>query len=102
MKIAIAVTTSETDAQVSMHGARAPYYLFLDTESGLSESIPNPVSQTERAAGRKAASFLISRGIDKVVAGDFGPKFRAELEGGGINCTEMAGTVSEIIAELRY
>ena len=101
MKIAIAATSSETEAQVSMQGARAPYYQLFDTDSGLSEALPNPVSQAERGAGPKAAAFLISSGIDEVVAGDFGPKFRSELESGDISCVVKTGTVSEIIAELR-
>jgi predicted Fe-Mo cluster-binding NifX family protein len=101
MKIAIAVTSSGNDAHVDTHGARAPYYLILKTDSGSSEILPNPVTQTERRAGPQAAAFLISQGVDKVVAGDFGPKFRAELEGSNINCTEMAGSVVEVVAELR-
>ena len=100
MKIAIAATSAGADAQVDQRGARAPYYQFFDTETGFSEVVPNPVSKNERGAGPQAAAFLISRGIDKVVAGDFGPKFRAELEGSGIICTEMTGTISKIIAEL--
>ena len=100
MKIAIAATSQETDAQIAMQGARTPYYLFFDTEHDSFETLPNPASVIERGAGRQAGAFLISRGVDKVIAGDFDPKFRAELEGSGIICTEMTGTVSKIIAEL--
>lgn len=100
MKIAIAVTSSEEDAQVAMRGARAPYYLLIDTENDLSETLNNPVSQSERGAGPQAAAFLIGRGVDKVVAGDFGPKFRADLERGNIVCVEKTGTVSDVVAEM--
>ncbi|NOQ91070.1 MAG: hypothetical protein GQ549_09020 [Gammaproteobacteria bacterium] len=100
MKIAIAITSQEIDAKIAMQGARTPYYLFFDTEHGSSETLPNPASVVERGAARQAAAFLISRGVGMVVAGDFGPKFHAELEGSGIICTEMTGTVSKIIAEL--
>lgn len=100
MKIAIAATSKETDAQITRQGARTPYYLFFDTEHDLFETLPNPASKFERGAGRQAAAFLISRGVDKVVAGDFGPKFRAELEDGGVICTTMVGPVSGIIADL--
>lgn len=100
MKIAIAATSSEEDAQLAMRGARAPYYLLIDTESGMSEAIINPASQSERGAGPQAAAFLIGRGIDKVVAGNFGPKFRTDLESGNIVCVERTGTVSEVVIEL--
>lgn len=56
MKIAIAVTSADEDAHVAIRGARAPYYLFLDTENGLSETLPNPVSQADRGAGPQAAT----------------------------------------------
>lgn len=100
MKIAIAATSSETEGQVSMHGARADYYLLYDTETGLIEAISNPVSQAERGAGPRAAAYLISKGVDKVVAGHFGSKFRVELEDGGIVCVEKTGTISEVVAQL--
>ncbi|MDX2503420.1 MAG: NifB/NifX family molybdenum-iron cluster-binding protein [Gammaproteobacteria bacterium] len=100
MKIAIAATSQENDAQIAMQGARTPYYLFLDTEHDLFETLPNPASGVERGAGQQAAAFLRSKGVVKVVAGDFGPKFRAELEGSGIICTEMTGTISKITAEI--
>ena len=98
MKVAIAVTSSDEDARVDTHGAQAAFYLILNTDSRLSEILPNPMSQTERGAGPQAAAFLSSKGVNKVIAGDFGPKFRTELEGNNITCTEMTGAVSEIIA----
>ena len=99
MKIAIAATSTEADAQVA-RGARAAYYLLIDTESGLSEALANPASQSERGAGPQAAAFLVSRGVDKVVAGDFGPKFRIELESGDIASVEKTGPVSEVVTGL--
>lgn len=75
MKIAIAVTSSEQDSHVDSRGARAPYYLILNTESGMSEILPNPMSQAERRAGPQAAEFLDSKGVGEVVAGQFGRKF---------------------------
>jgi predicted Fe-Mo cluster-binding NifX family protein len=100
MKIAIALTSSGKDAHVDTHGARAPYYLILNSDSGSSEILPNPVTKAERRAGPLAAAFLVSQGVDKVVAGDFGPKFRVELEGNNVTCTEMAGYAMEVVAEL--
>jgi predicted Fe-Mo cluster-binding NifX family protein len=100
MKIAIAATSPDADAQVDEHGARAPYYLFFDTETGLSEVLPNPVVEGERSAGPQAAKFLISKGVDKVVAGDFGPRFSTGLESAGIVYKQKTGPISEILLEL--
>jgi predicted Fe-Mo cluster-binding NifX family protein len=101
MKIAIAATSPKTDAHVDERGARAPYYKFFDTETGLSEALPNPVAEGERSAGPQAAAFLISKGVDKVVAGDFGPRFSAGLEDAGIVYEQRTGPISEILLELK-
>lgn len=100
MKIAIAATSPDADAQVDERSARAPYYLFFDTETGLSEVLPNPVAKGERSAGPQAAAFLISKGVDKVVAGDFGPRFSAGLENAGIVYMQRTGAISGILTEL--
>jgi len=97
LKIAIAVTSVETDAQIAEHAARAPYYRLYDSATGLSEVLSNPVAGVERVAGPQAAEFLIAKGVSQVVAGRFGPKFRSELEGSGINCQERNGLVSELL-----
>lgn len=101
MKIAIAATTQALDAQVSKHAARAPYYLLLDTERDLYEVSANPVARIERGAAPKAAAFLIQQNVDRVVAGEFGYRFRADLEENGISCEERTGAVVEVIAGYR-
>jgi predicted Fe-Mo cluster-binding NifX family protein len=100
MKIAIAVTTADADAQIEVRGARAAYYLIIDTESGRTETAANPAAQTERAAGPTAAAFLINTGVTRVIAGDFGPRFRAELEDAGITCELNTGMVADVIKQL--
>jgi predicted Fe-Mo cluster-binding NifX family protein len=97
MKVAIAAMSSEFNAQIAEHAARAPYYFVHDSEKDTFEVFANPVSQVERAAGPQAAEFLISIGASQVVAGRFGPKFRSELEGSGIICLERTGAVSSYL-----
>jgi predicted Fe-Mo cluster-binding NifX family protein len=96
VKIAIAATTPDTDAEVSTHGARAPYYLLFDTETSTIKALANPAARAERGAGPKAAAFLLAHGVEQVIAGEFGPKFRAEL-GDTVSCVEQTGAVSDII-----
>jgi predicted Fe-Mo cluster-binding NifX family protein len=101
MKIAIAATSPDMEEKISMHGARAEYYLIYDSDTDLVEAFSNIVSQTERGAGPQAAAYLINKGVDKVIAGQFGTKFRIELEGAGIDCIEKKGLISEVIQKLR-
>jgi len=101
MKIAIAATTQAINAQVERHAARAPYYVLLDTKRDLYEVLENPIAKVERGAGPMAASFLVQQDVEMVVAGEFGYRFRAELEENGITCEERSGTVADVIAEYR-
>ncbi|MCG6939118.1 MAG: hypothetical protein LJE83_13230 [Gammaproteobacteria bacterium] len=98
MKIAIAAESDTPQAQVSHHGARAPYYLVFDENSQMLEAIGNPYANAERGAGPGAAQFLAQLGIQMVVAGDFGGRFIDELEAGGIKHVEANGIVSDIVA----
>ena len=100
MKIAIAVDTADKEAQIEDRAARAAYYLFVDTENGQSGTLVNPAAQAERAAGQEAAVFLVSEGVNKVVAGDFGPKFRSALQSAGIACEVSTGMASDLIEQL--
>ena len=100
MKIAIALATADMEVQIDVRGARAAYYLIVDTDNGHSEIAANPAAQAERSAGPTAAGFLIDRGVNKVIAGDFGPRFRAELKTAGVNCELSTGTAAAVIKEL--
>jgi predicted Fe-Mo cluster-binding NifX family protein len=100
MKIAIAVATTDKEAQIEDRAARAAYYLIVDTENGQSATLVNPAAQAERAAGPEAAAFLVSNGVNKVVAADFGPKFRAALQDAGIACEMSTGMASDVIKQL--
>ena len=100
MKIAIASTSSESDAEVSQHGARAPFYLIYNSNGSFQESISNPYANSERGAGPKAAQFLVQQGVQLVVAADFGGRFVTELEASGIRQIQKAGIVSDVITEV--
>lgn len=101
MKIAIAVSTQALDEQVEKHAARAPFYVLLDTKRDLYEVLVNPAAEIDHGAGPEAASFLLQHDVDMVVAGEFGYRFRAELEVNGITCVERSDTVADVIAEYR-
>lgn len=99
MKIAIAATSSEADAYVDLRGARAACYWFYDSETGNSEVLENPVSENVKRAGPETAAFLLHQGVDKVVAGNFGQRFRAALEDAGVICLKSSGTVAAVLNE---
>lgn len=100
MTIAIAAEGQDINAQVSHHGARAPYYLFFDEKGNLLEVVSNPYSGAERGAGPKAAQFLVQQGAAIVVAAEFGEKFLTELEDAGRQLVQKQGVISDIIKDL--
>jgi predicted Fe-Mo cluster-binding NifX family protein len=100
MKIAIASEGAEPDAQVSLHGARAPFYLLYDDSGKLQQSIANPCADAEKGAGPKAAQYLERLGVQIIVAGGFGGRFVAGLEEEGIQQVQKVGIVSEVIADI--
>ncbi|MCW9046667.1 MAG: hypothetical protein OQK46_01200 [Gammaproteobacteria bacterium] len=101
MLIAIATTSAEGNAKIDQHGARAAYYQFINTQTGKTETLANPVSEQQGGAGPKVATFLINKGVNKVVAGDFGNRFRVELEQAGVVCMQMTGELAVFLAELK-
>jgi predicted Fe-Mo cluster-binding NifX family protein len=98
MKIAIAAESDTLQAQVSQHGARAPYYLVFDENDVMQEAVANPYASAERGAGPGAAQLLVQLAVQTVVAGDFGGRFVDELEAGGIKHLEAGGIVADVIA----
>jgi predicted Fe-Mo cluster-binding NifX family protein len=100
MRIAVAAITMDIDSEVAKHGARAPCYLVFDDRGVLSESINNPYSRVDRAAAPQVSALLADRGITMVAAGDFGPRFVAELEQRGIDIARRSGPVSDVVQQL--
>ena len=100
MKIAIASDKSDVDADVSMHGARATYYLIYDDSGNLGQKLENPFATIDRGAGPQVASFLADSGVEEVVAGDFGSRFEMHLEDLGIKTTRHVGKISDAIKHM--
>lgn len=99
MKIAVASDTPDTNAEVSMHGARAAFYFVFDDTGNLIRKLENTFASIERGAGPRVADLLADAGIDEVVAGEFGPRFETALEDIGIKIHRKAGTIKEVVKQ---
>ncbi len=100
MKIAIAATSSEIDAQVEILGARAPYYLLFNERGELLEALVNPFLKIDRGVAPQMVSFLADKEVALLAAGEFGVRFASELEQRGIKYIQKSGLVSDVIREL--
>ncbi|MEA1890242.1 MAG: NifB/NifX family molybdenum-iron cluster-binding protein [Pseudomonadota bacterium] len=100
MIIAIAAIDPDLNAQVALHGARAPYYLLFDDQGILLDSLVNPFVQVDQGAAPRAALFLSDNGVTLLAAGDFGPRLISELEQRGIRYVQKTDLVSDALKEL--
>lgn len=100
MIIAIAAIDPDLNAQVALHGARAPYYLLFDDQGILIDSLVNPFVQVDQGAAPRAALFLSDNGVTLLAAGDFGPRLISELEQRGIRYVQKMDLVSDALKEL--
>jgi predicted Fe-Mo cluster-binding NifX family protein len=100
MKIAVATESNDPNAEVCTHGARASYFLIFDEEGVLKEIITNPHTSTEKHVGPSVANMLYQMGVNKVVAGRFGPKFKETLHRNKIECIEQTGFAAELVKQL--
>ena len=100
MKIAIASDKADINADVSMQGARAAYYLVFDDSGNLDQALENSFASADRGAGPRVASFLADSGVDEVVAGDFGSRFEMHLEDLGIRSRRETGKISDVVKQM--
>jgi len=77
MKIAITSTGNSPDAKLDSRFGRSSYFVIFDTMSGSLEFIPNPNKENIEGAGPASVQLIASRGVDKVVSGEFGAKVKS-------------------------
>jgi predicted Fe-Mo cluster-binding NifX family protein len=94
---AVAAEGQGPDAQVSAQAARCPWFLFFDARGNLVEAVANPYQQAAGGAGPQAADFLAAKGIQTVIAGEFGPKMAVALKGKGLTFRTSAGTAADAV-----
>jgi predicted Fe-Mo cluster-binding NifX family protein len=77
MKIAITSTGNSPDSTLDTRFGRCAYFVIYDTENGSTEFIPNPNKDNVEGAGPASVQLVASRGVKKVVSGEFGAKVKA-------------------------
>jgi len=103
MKIAIASTGNQFDSVIEKRFARCTCFIFLDTDNGGIEFLPNPYKDVDFEVGPKVVNLMRSRNISKVIAGDFGLKIKPLLDSFKIQLIvyqDSKITIKEIISKL--
>ena len=77
MKVAITSTGNSPDATLDNRFGRCSFFVVFDTDTQATEFIPNPNKENIEGAGQASVQLVASRGIKKVVSGEFGAKVKS-------------------------
>ena len=105
MKIAITSTGNSHESNLDSRFGRCSYFVVYDNESHSTEFIPNPNKENVEGAGPASVQLVASRGVKKVVSGEFGAKVKAifdQLQIQLIVINEPEKKISDIIKLLNH
>jgi len=77
MKVAITSTGNTPVSKLDSRFGRCSYFVIYDTETQATEFIPNPNKDHIEGAGPASVQLVASRGVKKVVSGEFGAKVKS-------------------------
>ncbi len=77
MKVAITSAGNSQESQLDSRFGRCSYFVIYDTISHSTEYIPNPFKDYVEGAGLASVQLVASRGVEKVVSGEFGTKVKS-------------------------
>ena len=80
MKVAITSTGNSLESKLDQRFGRCAFFVIYDTETKATEFIPNPNRDAEEGAGPASVQLVASRGVQKIVAGEFGVKIKSLLD----------------------
>ena len=105
MKVAISSTGSSPDAKLDSHFGRCSFFVIYDTETAATEYIPNPNKENIEGCGPLSVQFVASRGVKKIISGEFGAKVKAVSDSFQIQLIvqkDQEKTSNEIIRMLNH
>jgi predicted Fe-Mo cluster-binding NifX family protein len=80
MKVAITSTGNALTSKLDSRFGRCSYFVVYDTETRSVEFIPNPNKDQVEGAGPASVQLVASRGVKRVVSGEFGAKVKSVFD----------------------
>ena len=80
MKVAITSTGQSLDSTIDQRFGRCAFFIIYDTETGGVEILPNPNKNAEEGAGPASVQMVASKGVVKIISGEFGVKIKSLLD----------------------
>lgn len=88
MKIAIPSQGTNLNAPVNLRFSRCPFFLFVETDNGQTEALPNPALGLLEDAGLQAARFIVAHGAQVVIAAMIGQYAQQVLQEANVTIYE--------------
>ncbi|NLX49274.1 MAG: dinitrogenase iron-molybdenum cofactor biosynthesis protein [Methanospirillum sp.] len=103
MKVCITSKGTTLDSPAEERFGRAPYFIFVDTDTGSVEAVQNPFADGAGGVGPRAAQLLTSHGAGAMVSGQVGGNAREALLTAGIAMYTYGdgGTVADALEKFR-
>ncbi|MDD2306117.1 MAG: NifB/NifX family molybdenum-iron cluster-binding protein [Prolixibacteraceae bacterium] len=105
MKVAITSVGNSPDSRLDSRFGRCSYFVIYDTETAATEYIPNTNKENIEGCGPASVQFVASKGVRKIVSGEFGAKVKAisdSLQIQLIVLKDQEKSISEIIQMLNH
>ncbi|MDX9947373.1 MAG: NifB/NifX family molybdenum-iron cluster-binding protein [Bacteroidales bacterium] len=77
MKVAITSTGNTLDSTLDQRFGRCTCFVIYNTETKGIEFIPNPNRDAQEGAGPASVQIVASKGVEKVISGEFGFKIKS-------------------------
>ncbi|QUL99211.1 MAG: NifB/NifX family molybdenum-iron cluster-binding protein [Candidatus Fermentithermobacillus carboniphilus] len=98
MKVAICSQGDSLDSNVDSRFGRCPYFVLVETDTGVVEAAANPSAMVGHGAGIGTVQFLVSKGVEVVCTGNVGPNAYEALRSSGIKVYSVdSGTVRQVL-----
>lgn len=102
MKIAVTSTGPALEDQVEPRFGRAPWYLFVDTETMEFEALRNPNVAAGGGAGIQSAQLMSDNNISHVLTGNCGPNAFQVFNAAGVQLiVGVGGTVRQAVEQFK-
>jgi predicted Fe-Mo cluster-binding NifX family protein len=76
MKIAITSTGDNSKSKMDNRFGRCSYFAIYDTELEQTEYLLNPAKENPEGAGPASVQFIASKGVKRIISGEFGGKVK--------------------------
>jgi len=103
MKICVTSKGAGADSAVEQRFGRSPFFVFVDSESGESKAVENPLVNESGGVGPRAVQLISGEGADVIITGQLGGNATAALQASGMKVFAYSGTgtVAEAVAQYK-